>query len=399
MSTPTVKHIVRLSLLERVSPELLLRFLRPFGAYLADRGIALEDCEPNLEWVGRLHAVLTAVDPAMPGRLQQALLDVADLASDQGHEAALQVAGQRQLGLFCAPANEAPEDLAFRLYLEHGDLFTATHARVKSQEAQRFVDFFPRREVVADAVTSEAKRVLFVDQLRRWFGGRNRTEFIDVRVSEAQGEVTWLIVHGRPPRNLSVITAGATRDRLSFVPDKQDTVHFEVASGRLSVNAQFPAERDFYRQAIGRVYFGADDHFEAHPVLDCGVLLDAPEEALSPDGLDELEGVELRELTLEAVSAPFDTMTWKAENLNGVLAKDLPQLLTRGRRVTGAVLLLRVRGERRPKSIELVPPNKLKYDRRTHDGLVREYLFTKGFLRRADRALTSEEVERHGSGA
>lgn len=399
MTVPTVKHIVRLSLLERVAPELLLRFLRPFGTYLADRGIALEGCKPNLEWVGRLHAVLTAVDPAMPGRLQQALLDVADLASEQGHEAALHLAGERQLGLFQGRASGSPEDLAFRLYLEHGDLFAATHTRVKSQEAQRFVDFFPRREAPAKGLSTEVQRVLFVEQLRQWFSGRNRTAFIDVRVSEAEGEVTWLIVHGRPPRNLSVITSEATRDRLSFVPDKQDTVHLEIATGRLSVNAQFPAERDFYRQAIGRVYFGADEHFEAHPVLDCTVLLDAPEEALSPDGLDELEGVELRELTLEAVAAPFDTMTWKAENLNGVLAKELPQLLGRERRVTGAVLLLRVRGERRPKSVELVPPNKLKYDRRTHDGLVREYLFAKGFMRRAERAITGEEREAHGARA
>ena len=36
--TPIVKNLVRLSLLERVSPELLVRFLRPWEGYLAARG-------------------------------------------------------------------------------------------------------------------------------------------------------------------------------------------------------------------------------------------------------------------------------------------------------------------------------------------------------------------------
>ena len=382
-----------------MSPELLVRFLRPFQGYLAARGIALDGVVHDLAWVGRLHTVLTAVDPQMPGPLQQALLDVADLASEQGHEIAVGLAGKPQLGLFEARPAVSPEDLAFRLFLDNAEVFAATQARVKSQEAQRFVDFMARFEGAPAGLSSEARRVLLVEQLRQWFRARNRGGFIEVRVSEAPGEVTWLVVHGSPPRSLSVITSESTRDRLSIVPDKQDTILFDRTTGRLSVCAQFPAERDFYRQAIGRVYFDDDEHFEAQPVLDCTVLLDAPEEALSPDGLDELEGVELRELTLEAVAAPFDTMTWRAENLNGVLAHELPRILVRTRRVAGAVLLLKVRGERRPKSVELVPPNKLKYDRRTHDGLVREYLFMKGFLRRADRAALNEEGDRHGAGA
>ncbi len=138
-SSPAIRSLVRLSLLERVSPELLLRFLRPFGAYLADRGIDLEACEPNLEWVGRLHAVLTAVDPAMPGRLQQALLDVADLARDQGHEAALQIAGQRQLGLFCAPVSEAPEDLASGAA---GGVGRCARSRARGREARMLKSWF-----------------------------------------------------------------------------------------------------------------------------------------------------------------------------------------------------------------------------------------------------------------
>jgi hypothetical protein len=40
-AAPALRSLVRLSLLERVSPELLVRFLRPFQGYLAARGVEL----------------------------------------------------------------------------------------------------------------------------------------------------------------------------------------------------------------------------------------------------------------------------------------------------------------------------------------------------------------------
>ena len=78
---PTIKNLVRLSLLERVSPELLVRFLRPFEEFLTARQVTLDGVKHDHAWVGALHEVLITVDSEMPGDLQQALLDVADLGA------------------------------------------------------------------------------------------------------------------------------------------------------------------------------------------------------------------------------------------------------------------------------------------------------------------------------
>lgn len=378
---PVIRGLVRLSLLERVSTHLLVRFLRPFEDYLGARGVPLHGVAYDHAWLGLLHGVLIAVDPAMPGQLQQALLDVADLASEAGHEAALHLAGERQLDLFGAGAELSAEDLAFRLYLEHGELFAASHARVQSQEARRFVDFFPERHRPMEGARAEPKRVLLIEQLRRWFAARNRSEYADVRVSESDDEVSFVIIHGRPPRNLSVITSPLSRERLSIVPDKQDAVIFEKSTGRLSINAQFPAEHDFYRLAIGKVFFGAEDHFRPEAVLDCSVLIDDPASALSATGLHGLDAVALREITLEAVDAPCDSMEWRANDLHQVLLVELPDLLRRERTVRKAKLALFPARSRKPKIVEIVPPNKLTYDRRTHEPVVREFLFARGFMR------------------
>ena len=81
---PTIKSLVRLSLLERVSPELLVRFLRPFEDYLTARQVTLDGAKHDHAWVGALHEVLITVDPEMPGDLQQALLDVTEFWLDRG---------------------------------------------------------------------------------------------------------------------------------------------------------------------------------------------------------------------------------------------------------------------------------------------------------------------------
>jgi len=389
---PTIKNLVRLSLLERVTPELLVRFLRPFEDYLVGRGVPLDGIEHNHAWAGELHQVLCAVDQAMPGQLQQAFLDVADLASEQGHEAALNLAGERQLNLFSTSGDVSAEDLAFRLYLEHSDVFAASHARVQSQEARRFVDFHPIEQKPLLDAEKQPKRVLLMEQLRRWFASRNRSEYVDVRVSETSDEVCFVIIHGQPPRSLSVITSAFSRDRMSLVPDKQDTVVFDKQSGRLSVNAQYAAEHDFYRQAIGKVFFGKDHHFEPHAVIDCSVLLDDPVAALSAEGLPGIRMVVLREVVLEAVDSPRDKLTWQANDLGDVFVADGPDLLKRDRKVRKAKLAIFPVHEQRPKLVEIAPPNKLTYDRRTYDAVVREFLFARGFLRHPQTRIAYQQA-------
>jgi len=391
-SRPVIKNLVRLSLLERVSPELLVRLLRPYEDYLSGRGVSLDGVEHDHAWVGELHRVLCAVDPTMPGKLQQALLDVADLASDRGHEAALNLAGERQLSLLSASGDVSAEDLAFRLYLEHADVFVATHARVQSQEARRFVDFHPAHHRPLEGATTRPKRVRLMEQLRRWFAKRNRGEYVDVRVSESSDEISFVIIHGQPPRSFSVITSPSSRDRMSFVPDKQDTVVFDKATGRLSINAQYAAEHDFYRAAIGKVFFGKHDHFEPHAVLDCAVLLDDPEGALSVEGLPALRAVVLREIVLEAIDAPHDKLCWSASDLGNVFLADIPDMLNRDRVVRKAKLALFPLHAARPKIVEIAPPNKLTYDRRTHDAVVREFLFARGFLRHPQECVSYQQA-------
>lgn len=378
---PVVRNVVRLSLLEQVSPTYLLRFLQPFAEYLAGRGVLLAGAEVDHEWIGRLHQVLNAVDPEMPSKLEQALLDVADLASDEAHEQIVQLAGERQLSLFSPGREMSACDLAFKLYLEHGELFTASHARVQSREARLFVEFHAAARAPMEGHDSEAKRIVLQDQLARWFGDRNCTDYCEVRVSETDDEVTFLVIHGRTPRSFGVITTDRTRGRASLIPDKQDTLVFDKESCRLSVNARWPAEQDFYRRAVGRVFFDDPEHFKAHEVYTGDPIVEVGERALSPRGILGLLDVRLTRIEVRDGSKPPETLHWSGRDLGPRLGSVKARALLDGNEITRLKLALGIEGRRWRLPVTITPPNKLDYDRRFGEAIVREFLLVRGFMR------------------
>jgi hypothetical protein len=375
-------HLVRLDLLEAVRPELLVRFLRPFEDHLTSRGVALDGVACDAEWIASLHAVLNAVDPEMPAELQQGLLDVADLATDSAHEHVLSIARSQQLGLFTVSARTTPEDLAFEVYLDHRDLFRSAHARTQSTEARRFVEFFAKDATPLVSHDSAARHALLARAAGTWFRDRNRTAFCDVRVSVVGDEVSFVVIHGRPPRNHGAIESDDRRTRVTYVPDKHDILVFDRRTGRLAVNAQFFGEQDFYRRVLGRVFWDDEDHFVAQPVYTGEPLVDEGAAALQPLGIPGLAAVALREMK---VAVPADVnggvIAWKAHDLGPLLASPLGRLVLRYGEVVQFQLSLVLTGRPRPVRVDVQVPNHLSFDRRVGGDIVREYLLESGFMR------------------
>ncbi|MFH0903369.1 MAG: hypothetical protein V2A73_22300 [Pseudomonadota bacterium] len=383
---PILKDIVRLSLLERVSPDYLVRFLRLYQDYLGTKDVLLDDVEVNERWIGHLYGVLTACDPAMPAGLQQALLDVAELASDDAHEQLLELAGERQLSLFRTDDCQrlSPYDLAFKVYLEQRDLFGAAHARALVREARRFVEFLAPRPGCLKGAISEGKRAILCSRLGRWFAERNCTSFCDVRIDERCGEVTFLVIHGRAPRSTSIIQNESERSRLSFVPDGQDTVIFDTATGRLSVEARWPVEQDVYRRLVGEVFFDDGTHFATHELYSGEPLVEDGREALSVSGIPGLVGVTLKKVEVHPPLDQSERFVWSGVDLGSKLGTEEARFVLAGRVVSYLKLSLALRGHPRQIPVEIRPPNKVTYDRRVGEVVVREFLLARRFMRLPD---------------
>ena len=305
-----VMDLVRLDLLESVQPELLRRFLRPFAAYLGGRGVVLDGAPFDDAGLELLHRTLNSVDPAMPTDLQQGLLDIADLTSESAHEQVLSIAHQQQLSLFTLNARTTPEDLAFAIYLDHRDLFRTAHARAQSSEVRRFVELVGKDTAPPGSLGSGGRRALLAKRLGNWFRERNRTAFCDVRVVDTADEVRFLVIHGRPPRSHGAIESDDRRGRVSYVPDKHDLLVFDRRTGGLAIHAQFPREQEFYRRALGAVYWNDEDHFAMAPLFSGQPLSELGSAAVAPLGVPGVAAVALRAITVSSEAVAGEAITW-----------------------------------------------------------------------------------------
>jgi hypothetical protein len=380
MKLTLLKPLVRLDLLEAVRPELLTRFLRPFEGYLAARGIVLGG-STDLDWVSRLHQVLSTVDAEAPADLQQALLDIADLTStDDAHENVLTAARDQQLGLFAVNPTTTPEDLAFEVYLDHRDVFRAAHARVQTADVKRFVEFVAKDDTQLVGAVSASKQVLLSRMLGSWFRQRNRTAFCDVRVCDSKDEISIVVIHGRPPRNQGAIESDDRRTRVAFVPDKHDVIVYDRRRNSLGVNAQFLSEQDYYRRAIGEVLWNDPEHFVAKPVLSGQPLEEQGSAVLDPHGVPGLQEVILREIRLVSQGKDGGVASFKAHDLRAFLDSPFGRLALEFGKVDHFKLSLVLTGRPRPLQVEVHVPNDLSFDRQAGAEIVHEYLLESGFM-------------------
>ena len=141
MASGNFQHVVELSLLEALRPELLIALLRPFEKALAHFGIMVDRSEYSNAWLLRLHSVLNRSDAALPAPLQSALVDIADLSTEAGCDLVIAEARRSGVELFGGKV-PARQDLAASAYLSHPEFFRAAHNRRHVSRKATFEDFY-----------------------------------------------------------------------------------------------------------------------------------------------------------------------------------------------------------------------------------------------------------------
>ncbi len=376
-----VKAVER-SFLEVADPLVLKRLLMPYRGYLERRGVGLDHDRTDFGWVEQLHRVLTSVDPDMPGQLSQALAQISEMVKNDGHEQVIELANARQLSLFGEdkPAM-APVDVVILTYLDERRLFDDSASRVRSQVLERTVEFYgaPMKPLPK----CDERRGRLVKGLRSWFAKRNRTGYVDVRVIQDAATTTFAVIHGQVPRSMGVIRSGENildyRERTTVVPDKEDTLVVHHETGLLAVTAQFASEMDIYRQMLGELFFQNARYFNFDAVMRGQTLLSNPVDATSIAGFPEFERVFVREVTIEEDG--------NKSNRHHLFGEDLTEKLSvRGWGdiedpfVVAYKLAFKIRGRKHPLGVNVRLPNKLKFDRRKHEPLIREFLLTRDFM-------------------
>ena len=367
------KSLISLSLLEGVSPPLLARLLEPHASFLSAAGLALDEAPAAL---ARLHRALAGED--VPEDLVDALLQIEALADEDNHDDMLAQAGTEQLDLFAGAKRLSTADLAFTIYLDHRDVFQEAAPVLGTERVTRFVEFCGQPPSRPPALMSRTRKERLLEAMRSWFSGRHRTGYVEIDIVEAPTECNFHIVHGRPEKRRTVISEDeCKRTNLSYIPDKHDLVIYDARTHKLCVNAQFAIENNFYRRAIGEVYFGHAEHFQPRSVFTGAPIQEEGPAALSIEGIDGLRTVTLRELVIERPR--HATVFFKGDDLSKELQSKHEREVIRGGKIAHMRFALAVAGRARPLKVEVSLPNTLSYDRRIAPDVVRAFLRKRGF--------------------
>lgn len=371
------------SLIESAAPELLIRALGAFPAWLARTGCdALPTSKTAREaWSVRIYRALNAGDrkgDALHVEVRGMLARIGEMANDEGRDRLLVALGaERAMALSGMRLTDF--ELALTAYCNHVQVFELAYARKSSTEAVRFVEFFPSRYVPLVGHHDLDKQRQMRDAIAAYYRQRGNTACAQIDVEETEEEVRILVLHGRSPREFNVIDDDEELVRVRQVHDKHDLIVIDKESGRLGINAQFSREEAMLRALVGSVFFNDPVHYSNAAIYTGAPLIDYGLEALSTAGIAGLAAVRLRGVRISARGGKR-RIEWTDQD---DMSDELDEQYMLDRVQHGEILAIHFgithSGESASRRLILVPPNKIYLDRRLGDVAVRGFLQRRRF--------------------
>jgi hypothetical protein len=372
------QHVVELSLLEALRPELLLALLTPHKDALAAFGIVVDRSAYSSAWLLRLHSVVNRDDAELPAPLQAALMDIADLSTDAGGE--LIISEARRCGIELSTSGDEPtQDLAVSTYLAHPDLFRVAHSRLQVARRTMFHEFYGSGQAQPLPRNVDRQLKILKKRLREEFISRHRSGSCRLLLDDRKGELVVVIGHARLPSRSTLIGTRHRRELRTYVTEAHDVIIYDKAADRLSVEADCPSDVDLYRAVMGYLFALDEAYFQPYPTFRAEPFKERGSAALDVGRIAGLDRVVLRAVTLLGRSrdqivralASEDLRAWLDEAFeSGTLSH-----LTFGAWTFGVFMPeLNL-----PLEVELRPPNQLSFDRRLPIGRFRPFLIAAGF--------------------
>ena len=363
--------------IDAAAPALWLGVLETFPGWCGQRGLLADaTTTERTAWCARLHARLNESDRERPAALVEMIFRIGALANDEGHAHAVSVLQARGLSPDHFGARLSPMELALAMYASRSDLFELALARKEiDEEIERYSEFFPVSNAPLVGHHTHETREALTMALRGFYRDRGHTGFGAVDVIETDDEVRLMFLHGRAPRTCGVIDEEEKWKLLSIVPDKHDVVIVDKVSGRLSVHARLDGEVRFLRELMGRVFFDDREHYVCSPIYTGQPLVTRGASALSVEGLEGIRSIVLRMVRVRRADGPVMDLRYK----------DLRDALGGREFVGGRVELMKfgvTLGERgQVRRVVVIPPNRIAFDRRLDEGVIRAFLQRNGFAR------------------
>ncbi len=381
MTTAKYQRFTNLRVLKSVRHDRLLKFLSPHSEYIAARGLELpRDGKLTDSQFESLGEILKSPDGQTPAELMRAVHMVNELARESMMETLLHQIDELS-DAFHRDDRIMPADVAVEAILRHRDHVETIH-RLQALNARRTYSYFQSNSEVVPIPQEplELARESLESSVGTYFESKHcgRGTFVAMDLCDVSLDLT--VSHGRPWQLQDVLVDGV-RDLLSFQPLHEDLLQFNRFTGELKINAATAIQKEMYRSAFGRFFFGDENLFPPGDIWTAEPLRENSEAALSVVNVPELLSATLTSATLFIAGAKPELVTTKRAELMEILDERIAyyENLDIDVRIAEATIVLRFIDGRRTRSVTIKPPNIAVYTRDGDADVIEFFLNDRGF--------------------
>ncbi len=333
------------------------------------------------EYFGALSRVVMRPD-GLPEDLFEAVYAIEEMATEQGEERLQRAAERGELALdFGKRASRG--DIAMQTFLEAPEVLAQKSNELRLGRLSSFEYYGSKAPVDRSdsiAMPGRAALDLMTADLDTWFRENNRgeeTAFVEPYTMD--GEFWFLVRHGDTFARMAKLERGRRLKMLHFRPAKDDVVVYSPERDELRIHAGTKGERELYQRTFGVRLFGDDRYFSERKAFTLEPLRSEGPGVLDWDGGGDVERIVLREIEVAYGGGFNEVVIRKADDVFAAATARGRVAVPEGGRLVRAAFDVTFRGGKKPRKVQLRPPNVLKLGRYCDAGVVQRWLSEKGF--------------------
>jgi hypothetical protein len=381
MATLRLKRFTKVQFLRGVGRKLLARFFERFAGELAERKVDLPKGDlPDGEYFAGLSKLLLSPE-GLPDELTEALCMIDEMSNDAGQERLQNAIAESKLELkFDRESSHG--DVAMRVWLEEPRLFAETHNQQQLVRLASF-EYFGTRSAENKGkpfagLGSEGMEGLRGD-LDAWFVEHNRGhETTQISRHEIDGEWWFVIRHGDTFMRTARVEKQTTTC-LHFRPAKDDVVVFSPVYDEIRIHAGTKGEKELYRQEFGVRLRGDGEYFSERKAFTLEPLREDGANALVWDGNGAVDRIVLREFEIARGGDHREVVIRKADDIFAAARDRGKKAFPEGGKLVRAAFDVYFVGTKKPRKVQVRPPNLLKLGRHCDAAAVQKWLSGKHF--------------------
>ncbi len=379
----TPKHISSPQLLEHVTPQVLLRFLKKYKEYFTAEGVMPTSAD-DIDY-DRLSLVLASPNEVMPAYLMADLFywdevaemadieDLNEIAARQGVEFGDEVTIEEAVLLVRMQAPDDLEDL-YDVYQAHGLL----------RKKKRFLSYFAKVDDLPEWKKPTPKKLSqFAADMDGWYADQKKGRGTRVSVIEKDDAAWFIVRHGGTFKRENAVENGEPK-LVFYRPEAYDLLIYYHKQGELAIynEGNGKRERQAYCKYLGRSLFNNVNFFERDDAAKYTLepLRKRGRAALDCTDVPGLDSARLTYLRYRFNGGNNHCVTHKAEDVfTGLeeIGEEIPEgaeLVCMGVKLTPSNEL---GGER---NVKLYSPNVSVYDHERDADVAHQFLALKGFI-------------------